>query len=125
MRINSSLIRWPLVILGLSLLAFLIGGLMPSPVRAAIEQRMNLPFSVPPVAHLVLCAVMTATLRWWLSAWHAGVILMIVLLIGGVAEIGQHWIPNRTPDLRDMGLNLAGGLLGLLVMSAGRRYSAR
>ncbi|MFC3286236.1 hypothetical protein [Litchfieldella rifensis] len=125
MRIDPSLARWPLVILSIALLAFLIGGLMPSPVRAAIEQRMNLPFSVPPVAHVALCAVMTASLRWWRPAWHAGAVLAVVLLIGGVAEIGQHWIPHRTPNWGDMGLNLAGGLLGLLVMSSGRRYSER
>lgn len=120
MRISPLSPRWPLVILGIALLGFMIGGLMPSALRFAIEQRLNLPFSVPPVAHVMLCAVMTASLREWRPNWHVGAVLAVVLLIGGIAEVGQYWIPHRSPNWRDMGLNLAGGLLGLLTMSAGR-----
>ncbi len=108
--------RWSLLLLAGALVAFLVGGLIPGTLRAAIEQRMNLPFAVPPVAHFLLSAVMAAGLRWCRPRWHTATVLLVVLAIGGLAEVAQSWVPGRQPSWGDMGLDLAGALVGLLLV---------
>ncbi|MBB3229763.1 VanZ family protein [Halomonas stenophila] len=105
-------------------MAFLAGGLIPGALRAAIEQRLHLPFAVPPVAHFLLSGVMAAGLRWCRPYWPLAVVLMVVLTIGGLAEVAQVWVPGRQPSWGDMGLDLAGAVAGVVVIVLTRRLGA-
>ncbi|MDN3554943.1 VanZ family protein [Halomonas maura] len=116
--------RWPLWLLGLALLTFLAGGLIPGALRAAIEQRLHLPFAVPPVAHFLLSGAMAAGLRWCRPCWPLAVVLMVVLTIGGLAELAQVWVPGRQPSWGDLGLDVAGALAGLVAAASARRLGA-
>ncbi|UYG06050.1 VanZ family protein [Halomonas sp. M4R1S46] len=116
--------RWPLWLSVAALLAFLVGGLIPGALRAAIEQRLHLPFAVPPVAHFLLSGVMAAGLRWCRPAWPLAVVLLVVLAIGGLAEVAQVWVPGRQPSWGDLGLDLAGTVTGLIVAASARRLAA-
>jgi glycopeptide antibiotics resistance protein len=46
--------------------------------------------------------------RWWL-------ILPLALLISASIELAQHWIPDRSADIDDVIVNVAGALLGHLL----------
>lgn len=47
--------------------------------------------------------------RWWL-------ILPLALLISASIELAQHWIPDRSADVDDVIVNLAGALIGYAVL---------
>ena len=51
--------------------------------------------------------------RWWL-------ILPLALLISASIELAQHWIPDRSADVDDVIVNVAGALIGYLVLVAVR-----
>jgi glycopeptide antibiotics resistance protein len=46
--------------------------------------------------------------RWWL-------ILPLALLISVSIELAQHWIPDRSADIDDVIVNVAGALIGYLM----------
>ncbi len=117
MHTDVPLGRWPLWLLAGALLTFLVGGLIPGALRAAIEQCLHLPFAVPPVAHFLLSGVMAAGLRWCRPSLPLAAVLLVVLAIGGLAEVAQVWVPGREPSWGDMGLDLSGALAGLVVAS--------
>ncbi|MCG7601025.1 VanZ family protein [Halomonas sp. McH1-25] len=95
-------------------LLFAVGGLIPGPLRAAIESCLGLPFSVPPVAHFALFVAMAFCLSW--ASPRLGVIgtLAIMLVLGAVVELLQEWIPGRTPSWEDFLLDTLGAGLGCL-----------
>ena len=53
--------------------------------------------------------------RWWL-------ILPLALLISASIELAQYWIPDRSADIDDVIVNVAGALLGYLVLTVGRLF---
>jgi glycopeptide antibiotics resistance protein len=56
--------------------------------------------------------------RWWL-------ILPLALLISVSIELAQHWIPDRSADIDDVIVNVAGALLGYLVYRVLRLFGLR
>jgi glycopeptide antibiotics resistance protein len=46
--------------------------------------------------------------RWWR-------VMLVALLISASIEIAQHWIPDRSADIDDVIVNVAGALLGYLL----------
>lgn len=54
--------------------------------------------------------------RWWA--------LLGVFLYACTDELHQHFIPGRVADLGDVGIDTAGGLMGLVVVSLWLAYSA-
>ncbi|GHB05513.1 VanZ family protein [Modicisalibacter luteus] len=113
MPINHRL-AWVSAVFLLFFLLFAIGGLLPGPLRNAIESWLGLPFSVPPVAHFVLFVAMAFCLPWaWPRLQMIGT-LTIMLVLGAVVELLQEWIPGRTPSLNDFLLDSLGAGLGFL-----------
>jgi len=55
--------------------------------------------------------------RWWR-------VLLVALAISVAVEIAQLWIPDRSADVDDVMLNLAGAGIGLLTYRIGRRVTA-
>lgn len=52
----------------------------------------------------------------WLDRWWR--ILLAALAISTAIEVGQLWIPDRSADIDDVILNVAGALLGYLAWRA-------
>jgi VanZ family protein len=54
--------------------------------------------------------------------WKVGIWLALVAIpMGAVLELGQHFVPGRTPELGDAAANSLGVLAGLVVAGLYRR----
>lgn len=53
--------------------------------------------------------------RWWR-------VILVALVISASIEIAQHWIPDRSADVDDVIVNVAGALLGYLALVVARRF---
>jgi glycopeptide antibiotics resistance protein len=53
--------------------------------------------------------------RWWR-------VFLVALAISTAIEVTQLWIPDRSADIDDVIVNVAGALLGYAVLSAIRRF---
>lgn len=107
------------------LLLFVAGGLIPGGTRAAIESWLNLPFSVPPIAHFVLFVVMSLCIHWVWPRLRERQVLAVMLVLGASVELLQVWIPGRTPSLNDFFLDTLGAVLGCLIYFAVKGINTR
>lgn len=123
--LTSFRLVWVSSVFLLFFLLFVIGGLIPGPLRAAIESWLGLPFSVPPVAHFVLFMAMAFFLPWAWPRLHVVGSLSIMLVLGVVVELLQEWIPGRTPSLVDLLLDALGAALGCLAYRIMKRSSKK
>ncbi|MHB0776581.1 VanZ family protein [Halomonas sp. WWR20] len=100
------------------LLLFMIGALIPGELRASFEAWMGLPFSVPPVAHMLLFVGMSFCILWAYPRARSWLVLTAMLGLGALVEIIQFWIPGREPDLHDLELDMVGAVTGILIYKA-------
>ena len=107
--------RLPALLLTLLLVFFLVGGLIPGNLNSALRRVLDLPFPLPPVAHVVASLCLVVSLAWWRPLSSLAGLTTLVLALGGAAELLQLGVPGREASLGDMGWNLLGILLGGLV----------
>ena len=101
-------------VLALSLMALIIGVLLPGYWRDAIEAALvprRLHFSS--LMHLLLFALSAAALCCAPFRWPRSRILISALLLALLTEGLQHFVVGRHPRLRDVGIDLTGAVLGL------------
>ncbi|WP_287963629.1 VanZ family protein [Alcanivorax sp.] len=106
-----------LLFLIFSVTIFILGALLPGELRESISQLLHLG-NVDAYAHVFFCALI-ALLLAWLGA-PVLIVLMAIISLGAVIEVVQIWIPGRSATWSDMAGNVAGALIGLLVLSLGR-----
>ncbi len=75
--------------------------------------RTGVPFVILGFILAGLLRLRSAAPRMWAAAF-GGMVLLVA-----TAELGQVWLPDRTPSWRDVGWGVAGGLLGLGVGAIG------
>lgn len=100
-----------------SVTIFILGALLPGELRESISQLLHLG-NVDAYAHVFFGALI-ALLLAWLGA-PVLIVLMAIISLGAVIELMQIWIPGRSATWNDMAGNVAGALIGLLVLSLGR-----
>ena len=103
-------------LLGLQLMALLVGTQMPGAWRSGVLEALHAPSVLSSLAHLVLFAGMAAVaaappLQWsWLRvSW-------VALAMAVITEVMQFFALERHPQLRDVGIDMAGALLGVGLM---------
>lgn len=106
-----------LLFLIFSVMIFILGALLPGELRESISQLLHLG-NVDAYAHVFFGALI-ALLLAWLGA-PVLIVLMAIISLGAVIEVVQIWIPGRSATWSDMAGNVAGALIGLLVLSLGR-----
>ncbi|WP_288368513.1 VanZ family protein [uncultured Alcanivorax sp.] len=106
-----------LLFLIFSVTIFILGALLPGELRESISQLLHLG-NVDAYAHVFFGALI-ALLLAWLGA-PVLIVLMAIISLGAVIEVVQIWIPGRSATWSDMAGNVAGALIGLLVLSLGR-----
>jgi VanZ family protein len=106
-----------LLFLIFSVTIFILGALLPGELRESISQLLHLG-NVDAYAHVFFGALI-ALLLAWLEA-PVLIVLMAIISLGAVIEVVQIWIPGRSATWNDMAGNVAGALIGLLVLSLGR-----
>ena len=97
----------------LLLLLLFLGTLMPGSVKATIEGKMwhVLPWSG--LAHAVLFAAIASLPVYGHGRPMLWRPMLFALFLAGLTEALQTWVPGRHPLLRDVGIDMAGALVGL------------
>lgn len=114
--------RLALSLLALQLLALLIGTQMPGAWRSGVERSLHAPFPLASWAHFVVFTGMALVLSVRPLAWPARRVLLTALALALLTEGLQFFAIDRHPRMMDMGIDMAGTLLAL-VLVAGRDKS--
>ena len=106
-------------LLGAQLLALLVGTQMPGAWRSGVMDALHAPSILSSLAHLVLFAGMTAVVAARPLQWPVVRILVVALALAALTEVLQFFALDRHPQLRDVGIDMAGAVLGVLVNKGG------
>ena len=104
------------VLLGLQLLALLVGTQMPGAWRSGAVEALHAPSWLSSAAHFVLFSGMAMVLSARPLAWPVVRIALVALALALLTEGLQFFAPDRHPMLRDVGIDMAGTLLGVIFM---------
>ena len=103
-------------LLGAQLLALLVGTQMPGAWRSGVMASLHAPSVLSSLAHLVLFAGMAAVAAAPPLQWSVRRIVLAALVIAVLTEALQFVALDRHPRLRDVGIDMAGALLGVVFM---------
>ena len=121
--ITKHKIAW--VLLGLQLLALLVGTQMPGTWRSDTVQTLHAPSWVSSGAHLVLFFGMALVLWVRPLVWPTQRVLLAALALALLTEGLQFFAIDRHPRLMDVGIDMAGALLALLLVKGKELCTAR
>ena len=113
------------VLLGLQLLALLVGTQMPGAWRSGAVQTLHAPSWVSSLAHFVLFAGMAVVLAARPLAWPMARIVLAALALALLSEGLQFFAIERHPRLLDVGIDMAGTVLALALVKGRRICIAR
>lgn len=108
--------RVSLLLVGLQLFALLIGTQMPGAWRAEGVQLLHAPSYFSSLAHFVLFAGMSMVMAMRPMSWSVVRILAAALALALLTEAFQFFATERHPRLRDVGIDLAGAVAGLMLV---------
>jgi len=100
----------------LQVLLLLVGTQMPGAMRAALEASLHSPWSLSSWAHFVLFAGMVAVARARPMAWPWHRVLLVALCLALGSEALQFFATDRHPRWLDVGIDMAGAVVGLAVV---------
>lgn len=105
-------------------LLLLVGTQMPGAWRAGLESSLHSPWGLSSWAHLVLFAGMA-----WLTvgplAWPWPRVLLAALVLALLTEGLQFFAIDRHPRLIDVGIDMAGTLLALMLVAGVDKFKGR
>ena len=107
----SPAVAWGL--LGLLVLALLVGTQIPNAWRNSAVQALHAPSWVSSVGHFVLFAGMAMLLAARPLAWPTARIVLLLLGLALLSEGLQFLAADRHPRWLDVGIDMAGALVGL------------
>ncbi len=107
----SRLAAWLLLAVLLALLVF--GTQMPGAWKDETLRVAHLPWWLTKVAHFGLFAGMAGLASAAPLHWRVPAVLGAALALGLTTEGLQFWASNRTPTWHDVGIDMAGAVLGL------------
>ena len=114
---SSILISFQLVIL-------LVGTQMPGAWRVEGLQLLHAPTYVSSLAHFVLFAGLALVMAVRPVSWSGSRILWAALALALLTEAFQYFAIDRHPRLRDVGIDLAGTVAGLLFAKLGSVFAS-
>lgn len=103
-------------LLALQVLALLVGTQMPGDWRSEVEHSLHAPSWMSSGAHFVLFAGMALVLAGRPLAWSVQRVLLGALALALLTEGLQFFAIDRHPRLIDVGIDMAGTLLALLLV---------
>jgi len=113
---------WRVTLLIVITLLFVCGAMLPGEVRESVSKALSLG-SIDAYAHLFFCALIALLLGW--NRMPAIGIFVLVMLLGGLIELAQLWIPYRSTSWNDMAGNAGGTIVGLSVLWLGKQLLKR
>lgn len=103
-------------LLALLVVALLVGTQMPDAWRNGVERRLHAPFPLSSWAHFVLFAAMALVLLVRPLAWPWWRIVLGALVLALLTEGLQFLAIERHPRWIDVGIDLAGTLVALVLV---------
>lgn len=113
------------VLLGLQLLALLVGTQMSGVWRSEVEHSLHVPSWLSSGAHFVLFAGMALVLLVRPLAWPTRRVLLAALALALLTEGLQFFAIDRHPRLIDVGIDMAGTFLALAFIKGKELCTAR
>jgi len=110
-------------LLGLQLLALLVGTQMPGAWRSEGVQMLHAPSYFSSLAHFLIFAGMTMVAAMRPLAWPVKRILLAALLLALLTEGLQFLAVDRHPRWLDIGIDMAGTVAGLVLARLGSSFS--
>ena len=107
------------VLLGLQLLALLVGTQMPGAWRSGVVEVLHAPSWLSSTAHFVLFAGMAMVLAARPLAWPVARIALVALALALLTEGLQFLALDRHPRWPDVGIDMAGALAGVGLIKLG------
>lgn len=102
--------------MGLQLLALIVGTQMPGAWRSGVVEALHAPSVVSSLAHLLLFAGMATVASTRPLNWPSFRILAAALMLAFFTEGLQFFALDRHPRWVDVGIDMAGALLGVGVI---------
>ena len=106
-----------LALLGVHLLVLMVGTQMPEAWRSNVQQSLHAPSWLSSFAHFLLFAGMALLLAARPLAWPAARIVLVLLGLALLSEGLQFLTADRHPRWLDVGIDMAGVLVGLGLIS--------
>ena len=100
-------------LLGIQLVALFVGTQMPEAWRSGVIDALHAPSMLSSLAHLMLFAGMAAVVVARPLQWPVLRIAVVALALALLTEGLQFFALDRHPRLRDVGIDMAGALLGV------------
>ncbi|WP_198026772.1 VanZ family protein [Polaromonas glacialis] len=117
----SPRLAWSLF--GLHILVLIVGTQMPNAWRNGVEQSLHVPFSLSSWAHFVVFCGMSLLLMMRPLAYTARRVILLALVLALMTEALQFFAVDRHPRLIDMGIDMAGTLLAVMIMALRGRWA--
>ena len=115
-------ISWRVVLLAVITLLFVCGAMLPGEMRETVSRALSLD-GIDAYAHVFFCALIALLVGW------CGVaplrVFVLVMLLGGLIELAQLWVPYRSTTWNDVAGNAAGTIIGLLILWLGKQLLYR
>ena len=113
---------WPVTILFVITLLFVCGAMLPGEMRETVSKALSLG-AIDVYSHLFFCALIALSLGW--SGMAPRWVFVLVMLLGGLIELAQLWVPYRSTSWNDIGSNAVGTIIGLIILWLGKQLLNR
>ena len=113
----SPRLAWSLF--SLHILALFVGTQMPNAWRNGVEQSLHVPFSLSSWAHFAVFCGMSLLLMMRPLGYTARRVILLSLGLALMTEALQFLAIDRHPRWRDLGIDMAGTLLAVVIMALG------
>jgi len=117
----SPRLAWSLF--SLHIFALFVGTQMPNAWRNGVEQSLHVPFSLSSWAHFVVFCGMSMLLLMRPLSYTARRVLLLALVLAVLTEALQFFAADRHPRLRDVGIDMAGASLAVVIMALQNRWA--
>ena len=104
-------------LLAVLLVLLLFGTQMPGVWRDEAVRAAHMPWQITKVAHFVLFASMACLASVTPLRWSVVRVFFAALALALLTEALQHFAANREPSWFDVGVDLAGAAMGVMVAS--------
>ena len=113
----SPRLAWSLF--SLHILALFVGTQMPNAWRSGVEQSLHVPSSLSSWAHFAVFCGMSLLLMMRPLGYTARRVILLSLGLALMTEALQFLAIDRHPRWRDLGIDMAGTLLAVVIMALG------
>ena len=105
------------------IVALFVGTQMPNSWRNEVEQSFHAPFSLSSWAHFVVFFGMSLLLLMRPLTCLAWRVVLLALALALLTEALQFFAVDRHPRLRDIGIDMAGTLLAVMIMKFREKWA--